>query len=102
MVTPQAELTRTLLDVCRRNILDNEQLAVVPEPYIPYVPESWNGLLVLAEAQNLSEATNSRYRAVLLGMGADERMQRLGNIENIKNGLRVGIVGTRSSMLVMR
>jgi len=71
-----------LLSVCRQHVLP-AGLAVVPEPYIPYVPTEWNGLLVLAEAQNLSGTRNSSYRRSLIAMSPRERMERLGRIEDI-------------------
>jgi len=49
-----------LYDVCRRHhVRDHHSLGIVlPEPYIPYLPpvavgEDWNGVLLLAEAQNM-------------------------------------------------
>jgi len=67
-----------LLDVCARYVLPPEIPAVLPEPYLPFVPPSWNGTLVVAEAQNLSRR-NREYRQALLGMPAAERFARLRN-----------------------
>ena len=46
-------LSKRLITICQRYVLDAHSLVVVPEPYIPLMPEQWNGTLVLAEAQNL-------------------------------------------------
>lgn len=50
--------------------------AVVEQPYIPWVPEHWNGLLVLAEAQNLSK-TNSGYVDWLRSLEPEKLVCRL-------------------------
>jgi hypothetical protein len=48
----------------------------LPEPYIPYIPQDWNGNLVLAEAQN--HGTKSRdYLKWLLSLDPQNRMLRL-------------------------
>ena len=49
---------------------------VVPEPYVPFIPDKWNRVLVLAEAQNLS-ATHKKYRDKLLAMTPPTRIHRL-------------------------
>ncbi len=49
---------------------------VLPEPYVPFIPERWNRVLVLAEAQNLS-ATHKKYRDKLLAMTPETRIRRL-------------------------
>jgi hypothetical protein len=51
-----------LSEICRRHILPRPILpcphdVVVPQPYVPFVPKNWNGVLVLAEAQNLSKGS---------------------------------------------
>ena len=46
-----------MIQVCKRHILPQHVHAVVPEPYIPYIPDKWNAMLVLAEAQNLSSGS---------------------------------------------
>lgn len=43
-----------LLEICQRHKLP-EGVAVVAEAYIPFLPENWNGVLVVAEAQNLAK-----------------------------------------------
>jgi hypothetical protein len=50
--------------------------AIIAEPYIPFVPEDWNGVLVLAESQNLSKK-NASYVAWLNGLSARDRIRRL-------------------------
>jgi len=67
--------TAAMLSVCRKFVLPRDADAIVPEPYIPFVPEGWNGLLVLAEAQNL--ATDDEYKAWLLPQSTEQRFRRL-------------------------
>jgi len=43
-----------LLNVCKKHRYQNSENVIVPEPYLPYMPENWNGILVLAESQNIS------------------------------------------------
>jgi hypothetical protein len=64
-----------LCDICRQHILEDTTAAIVPEPYIPYFPEGWNGLLVLAEAQNL--AGDRKYQEWLCDLPPDQRFRRL-------------------------
>ncbi|MCG9730077.1 hypothetical protein L1D44_09465 [Shewanella sp. Isolate13] len=66
-----------LISTCKKYVLDDRNAVVISEPYIPYVPENWNGILVLAESQNLS-VSNSDYVQSLSSMSADDRIQRLG------------------------
>lgn len=76
---PEVAIPRTeeMLRVCRGHVLPAGTRAVVPEPYVPLFPDRWNGVLVLAEAQNLG-GRNSTYREMLLGMSPEDRMARLG------------------------
>lgn len=76
-------MTRTdeLLEICRRHILPlayegRPYYVVVPEPYVPFIPENWNGVLVLAEAQNLSKGSPDV--EWLTSATSDERIFRLG------------------------
>lgn len=75
-------LTDRLLQVCRGHVFavgsagDTFPKVVVPEPYVPHVPKDWNRVLVLAEAQNLSNA-HKGYRARLLAADAESRILRL-------------------------
>lgn len=76
-------LVQQLVEVCLRHILPPpDEPVVVPEPYIPYIPQSWNGALVLAEAQNLADRWGA-YREVLLGWSPEERMARLGRRDGL-------------------
>lgn len=68
-----------LLEICRRHCLRNSRV-VVGEPYIPFLPDKWNGILVLAEAQNMS-TKNQDYVDRVKAMKRDERFQRLGRVE---------------------
>lgn len=65
-----------LCGICRQHILEDTTAAVVPEPYIPYFPERWNGLLVLAEAQNLA-GDKTGYQEWLRDLSVNERLRRL-------------------------
>lgn len=73
--TPSAD---EMIRVCQRHVLPSGIRAVVPEPYVPFFPDRWNGVLVLAEAQNLGRR-NGGYRETLLSMSPEEHMVRLGH-----------------------
>ena len=64
-----------VMAVCRKFTGAAPAKVTVPEPYLPYVPDPWNGILVLAEAQQLASA--NEYREWLLGLSSDERIRRL-------------------------
>ncbi|EGQ9976400.1 hypothetical protein FWP56_23340 [Vibrio vulnificus] len=66
-----------LVNTCKKYILDDRNSVVIGEPYIPYIPNNWNGVLVLAESQNLSVGNND-YVQSLCNMSQGERIQRLG------------------------
>lgn len=70
-------LSDHLVAICRRHVLDSTYSAVVPEPYIPLIPERWNGTLVLAKAQNLS-GKNGSYPAWLKAASPEARIRRVG------------------------
>ena len=78
-------IKENLLVCCRRYILASDNV-VIREPYIPYVPDEWNGVLVLAESQNLS-SSNSEYVEHLRSLTEEQRMMRLG----IDNDGEVGV-----------
>lgn len=69
-------LTNELLAVCKKHVLSNSANAVINEPYIPYIPDNWNGIIVLAESQNLSSRSDD-YIQALMSLSANERMNRL-------------------------
>ncbi len=97
------ELRERLLAVCHTFSERAPEGAVLPEPYIPYFPSEDPRVLVLAEAQNLSDTDtggNESYRAWLARHEPEDRMHRLdlrGNpdevdIEPWDNGmLKVGV-----------
>jgi len=68
--------TDELSEICRRHTLPRSHDVVVPQPYVPFIPKSWNGVLVLAEAQNLSKGSPDV--EWLKSATADERIFRLG------------------------
>jgi hypothetical protein len=70
------QLRERLAAICKTHLLSDQGEATVPEPYIPFIPEipeRWNGILLLAEAQNHG---NARYLAWLRNECPD-RIQRL-------------------------
>jgi hypothetical protein len=69
------EIRAQLVDLCRKHVLDAKR-AVLSEPYVPFLPDAWNGLLVVAEAQNLSK-TNEAYVERLRSVSSSERIDRL-------------------------
>lgn len=73
-------------EVCLKHILPESppSLVVFREPYIPYVPSDWNGLLVLAESQNLAGAKHP-HRSELETMTERERIDRLYNNDGIRH-----------------
>lgn len=57
---------------------------VIARPYIPWMPEKWNGLLVLAESQNLSK-TNADYVDWLNDLCSDEQVLRLHRVRQTQD-----------------
>lgn len=80
------EIIDKFIEICKHHIISSDIGVVISEPYIPYFPNEWNGILVLAEAQNLSKS-NSAYVNKLKNLSSDERIKRL----NRSNG--VGDIG---------
>lgn len=66
-----------LFKICTDNILPPNMNVVIPEPYVPYIPNEWNEILVLAEAQNLSKSSSDQYVRKLKSMSTEERIFRL-------------------------
>ena len=76
------DLKTRLVEACKNHLfLPNEPgpAATIPEPYIPYVPNPWNGTLVLAEAQNHAKRSGQEpgYLDWLKSLSSDERIERL-------------------------
>lgn len=71
-----------LTALCRRHVLPTVGSAVLPEPYVPFIPANWNGILVTAESQNLSQK-NAEYRDWLLKQSQTKRIRRLYEREPI-------------------
>jgi len=76
------ETFNKLIEICKSHIILTDSKVVLGEPYIPYFPNDWNGVLVLAEAQNLSNS-NTAYVNELKSLSSDERIKRL----NLSNGI---------------
>ena len=94
MMTPLAAkvMEQDLLALCEKyknKVVSNK--VVIEEPYLPYIPQSWNCILVLAESQNLSLA-NENYVKALQGLDSSEdRMKRLGHPTLMKAGDGIGV-----------
>lgn len=73
-----------LLSVCARHTRGGDDGIVIAEAYLPYLPPDWNGMLVLAEAQNLSRG-HRKYVDELRALDARGRMTRL------RGGSSVGV-----------
>ena len=49
------ELRKKLVEICQSyGAYKGSTKVIIDTPYIPYIPDNWNGVLVLAEAQNLN------------------------------------------------
>jgi len=77
-----------LLQICEVAASKAPVDVLVSEPYLPYVPEGWNGTLVLAEAQNLGGSPE--YLKRLRAAPPRTRMLRLGDAEIARSG-HVGV-----------
>jgi hypothetical protein len=71
-----------LFEICVNHIIPPEISVVIPEPYVPRIPNEWNRILLLAESQNLSQ-TNSEYVNHLRKMTTQERIFRLDGDSDI-------------------
>ena len=78
MKTALASLKNELARLWEYFILDAPAEVVIAEPYVPYIPQNWNRVLVLAEAQNLSRR-NQKYVDDLMRLSSKERIHRLGH-----------------------
>lgn len=63
-----------LIEICKNFKISDQERVVLPEPYIPYIPENWNKVLVLSESQNLSA---KKYVNELLAKDTNGRINRL-------------------------
>lgn len=66
-----------LMELCRKYADKAPKHVVFKEPYLPYVPENWNGLLVLGVARNLSESTYPDDVRILKEMTPEKRYENL-------------------------
>lgn len=76
-------LKERLKAICKQYILQEYDNVVIREPYIPYLPDNWNRVLVLAESQNLSN-TNYGYVDTLLANNEDWRCDRLNERHSLE------------------
>jgi hypothetical protein len=79
------DMKNELIEIAQNFVLEGNEAVVLREPYIPYIPENWNRVLVLAESQNLSER-NKNYVKKLRAISTEERILRLYQGEN-----RIGV-----------
>jgi hypothetical protein len=81
-------MKKQLIDICKseKYLITGDHI-VVSEPYIPYIPENWNGVLVLFEAQNLSGSNKGieAYRNAVKG----DPYNRLGKRDFKKEGIGI-------------
>ena len=82
------KLKDQLIEICESKMLDGSQGAIFPEPYIPYIPDKWNGVLVLAEAQNLAKS-NDNYVATLKNYDKRKKIERLYHAVKTENRVRI-------------
>ncbi|MGA2915269.1 MAG: uracil-DNA glycosylase family protein [Sedimentisphaerales bacterium] len=73
---PNKEVEEALINVCKNHYYPNTESVIVPEPYIPYMLEKWNRILVLAESQNIS--LDDDYYKWLNELTSVQLMTRLG------------------------
>lgn len=79
-----SEKRKSLVKVCSNHTLNNTIDVVIPEAYIPYVPDNWNRVLVIAESQNLSNS-NKAYVDKLKEFNSQQKFERLYQTnENLK------------------
>lgn len=101
---------KELIEICRKKVLKHEEKTAIEnqdkvkvvfnEPYIPYIPpDSWNGYLILSEAQNLSlnieRGKLDDYIEFLKRQDEKGRIERLGyhvgnSIDQYKDKIGVG------------
>jgi len=72
---------KALLEICRKYTSDAPENVMFPEPYLPYKPKKWNGILVLAESQVIKSTDDESYGGKLKKLSSVERMARLGEKE---------------------
>lgn len=70
-----------LIQICMDFSIPKDINVVISKPYIPWIPEDWNGTLVLAEAQNLS-SQNVQYVDYLKRLSDYDKIDRLNNSGN--------------------
>ncbi len=75
------------MSICAKHTLPSELDAVISDSYIPFIPDDWNGVLVFAEAQNLSRKKGAWIDA-LMKRSIEERMRRLYDPER---GVAMGV-----------
>ncbi|MEI6900016.1 MAG: hypothetical protein WCL00_09060, partial [Bacteroidota bacterium] len=83
------KLQTTLMQVCKKHRIapyeysnyHGEPARYNIFPYAPYIPNNWNGILVLGTSQNISVSNkgNAEYRQSLLDALDDDLILRLGN-----------------------
>jgi hypothetical protein len=78
MLTPMISPNDGAIEICRRYTRDAPEGVVFKEPFLPVIPEQWNGILVLGCAENLgADNTACEWRTQLKEMKAEARFTRL-------------------------
>jgi len=77
----ESDLIDKLAAICERHVGNSNDPAfnevVFPEPYVPYIPGGWNGVLVVAAAQNLSQKNEGYVQNLRDPTSPQDRIRRL-------------------------
>lgn len=78
-------MNKLLLEICKKYIPSKSESTVISEGYIPYIPDNWNKILVLAESQNLSNQNNEYVEWIQSLMP----LERINRLYKYKNGIGI-------------
>jgi hypothetical protein len=70
-----------LINICKNHKYPHPEEVMFVEPYLPYIPKDWNGILVLSESQNIKEG-DKYYKWLIDELNEETRMTRLGRKES--------------------
>jgi len=71
------QVWESMMEVCRRWTGKAPEGVVIAEPYVPYIPMNCNGIIVLAESQNLSPDTDRYVRKLRDESTQEDKILRL-------------------------
>jgi hypothetical protein len=94
----KTDLKNDLLSICRKAGRSLSGM-VLAEPYIPFVPDEWNGILILSEAQNLGKLFGAHV-GLLRDRSPEERLRRLYPEVRIRSTNTVADAGDGGCYLV--